>query len=88
MAVGMEVGVASDRPPITKMYLVVWEKDGERQATCFTHAFDPTDAVARALAIYTTHPEAHFPRREGMAVRAIRLARVDSNFIELPQASN
>jgi hypothetical protein len=66
------------------MYLVVWEKDGERQAECFTHAFDPTDAIARALVIYTDHPEFDFPGREGMMVRVIPLALVDGNFIELP----
>jgi len=55
-------------------YALRYERDGETLATFAVHAADEADAVARADAFFTAHPE-HDPRGEGIVFRVGLLVR-------------
>ena len=60
--------MAHEYRPGMKFYQVVWERDGERLATCALHAAKEADALSRAEARYAEHPEDDFDR-SGTTVR-------------------
>ena len=54
--------------PGRKMYVVVWELEGELRCRFSTHAEDEADAISIAQSYFAEHPEDDFPGREGMTV--------------------
>jgi hypothetical protein len=59
--------IHEDRPG-RKMYVVVWELEGELRCRFATHAKDEADAISTAQSFFAEYPEHDFPGREGMTV--------------------
>ncbi len=55
--------------PGTKMYEVVWERDGEKLYVAVRHAADEAGDISRAEGTFAEHPEIDFDR-SGTTVRA------------------
>jgi hypothetical protein len=62
--------------PDMKLYVVVWELNGELMSKLATHAASAAEAISNAQSWFAEHPEHDFPGRDEMTV-SVRDARDD-----------